>query len=380
MYLEDESFHYKIVKYFYIAVTLIVMFNASMDIYLARYPQLFYKLISIISLAILFYYFIKTKKTVLFAYLLAFETDLSIMLLAYAHNFNDYYVVYAIIYPVGIFLLMSLRRAVIVVLLHHLSWALLFYYSSSLFESHDFLTNKVAIMKFYTASIITILMSYLYQKIIQDTYDKLAESDAHKEVLLREIHHRIKNNLNFISSILGLQQKHLKHKSVEALENTLNESRLRVSAISLVHNTLYKQPNLALVNFEKYTNSLVENINKATSNQLKVNIHAKNISVKIDTALMLGIMINELLTNSIKYAFDSDEKKEVSITLKKDHSEFHFTYRDHTKKTIDVDKIENSKGLGVRLIKIAARDLDAKLSIYTHGGLIYDIRFYERVS
>ena len=125
---------------------------------------------------------------------------------------------------------------------------------------------------------------------------------------------------------------------------------------------------------------MVENINKATSNQLKVNIHAKNISVKIDTALMLGIMINELLTNSIKYAFDSDEKKEVSITLKKDHSEFHFTYRDHTKKTIDVDKIENSKGLGVRLIKIAARDLDAKLSIYTHGGLIYDIRFYERVS
>jgi two-component sensor histidine kinase len=378
MYLKDESYHYKIVKHFYIAITLIVIFNASMDIYLARYTQVFYKFLSISSLVILFYFFIKTKKSVLFAYLLAFETDISIMLLAFAHNFNDYYVIYAIIYPVGIFLLMSLRRAVIVVILHHLTWALIFIYASSLFESHDFLTNKVAIMKFYTASIITVLMSYLYRKIIQDTYDKLAESDAHKEVLLREIHHRIKNNLNFISSILGLQQKHLKHKNAEALENTLNESRLRVSAISLVHNTLYKQPNLALVNFEKYTNSLAENINRATSNQLKVNIHTENISVKIDTALMLGIMINELLTNSIKYAFDPNEKKEVSITLTKNHSEFHFIYRDHTKKTIDIDKIEKSKGLGVRLIKIAAKDLDAKLSIYTHRGLIYDIKFHER--
>jgi asparagine N-glycosylation enzyme membrane subunit Stt3 len=70
MYLKDESYHYKIVKHFYIAITLIVIFNASMDIYLARYTQVFYKFLSISSLVILFYFFIKTKKSVLFAYLL----------------------------------------------------------------------------------------------------------------------------------------------------------------------------------------------------------------------------------------------------------------------------------------------------------------------
>ena len=144
-----------------------------------------------------------------------------------------------------------------------------------------------------------------------------------REVLLKEIHHRVKNNLQIISSLLNLQARFIKDKSaVDAVQ----EGRNRVKSMALIHQKLYQQDNIQGINMPEY----IENLSRAllTSYKIKgdritVDRKVDAIYLDIDTAIPLGLIINELLTNSLKYAFPENEKGELKISLLQDLSLIH---------------------------------------------------------
>ena len=147
---------------------------------------------------------------------------------------------------------------------------------------------------------------------------KLAEIEIkasldEKIVLLKEIHHRVKNNLQVISSLLYLQSKYLTDKNSLAI---FLESQTRVRSMSLVHEKLYQSENLAKINLRLYVNDLVRYLFRSyqvDQNYIKMNLDVENIFLDVESAVPCGLIINELVSNSLKYAFPAQKKGEIVV-------------------------------------------------------------------
>ncbi|PKH50239.1 hypothetical protein CXF68_05785 [Tenacibaculum sp. Bg11-29] len=198
-----------------------------------------------------------------------------------------------------------------------------------------------------------------------------------KTVLLKEIHHRVKNNLQLISGLLYLQS--VKHKNKEVTE-MINESQKHINSIALVHEMLYKDDTLSLVSMEKYFNELGSRLLQVSSIEaIEFKLNVNNVSLPVDYATTLGLIVNELITNSLKYAFTA---KEGTITLSLyeiSNNEFLFTYADNGKGYEVDDEKSANKTLGRRLIKMLAEEIEADLIIKNENGLAYNFNFKTRI-
>jgi len=150
----------------------------------------------------------------------------------------------------------------------------------------------------------------------QEAQNQAETSLKDRELLLQEIHHRVKNNLQIISSLLRLQSRHLDDaRSVEIL----NDSRSRIGAMALIHKTLYKPTNIASVSFHEYINELAAQLFDfygVDPDRITLVTDLESISLNIETATPCGLIINELVTNSLKYAFPDKRKGLISVALK----------------------------------------------------------------
>ncbi len=136
-----------------------------------------------------------------------------------------------------------------------------------------------------------------------------------KEILLKEIHHRVKNNLQVVSSLLKLQVSHVEDEKARQL---LRECQNRIKSIAIVHEKLYQAPNLAEVNVGEYIQSLAKHLFRAflvDPESITVKIEAGNVALGIDKAIPCSLLINELVSNSLKYAFARSNTGEISIRL-----------------------------------------------------------------
>lgn len=141
--------------------------------------------------------------------------------------------------------------------------------------------------------------------------NKLKSSLKEKEVLLKEIHHRVKNNLQIISSLLRLQSGYIKDK--QALE-IFKDSQNRVRAMALIHENLYQTNNLEKIEFSEYIRKLTNNLIRCYNiTSIKINTNIEKLVLKIDTAITCGLIINELISNSMKHAFKNSEEGEIYV-------------------------------------------------------------------
>lgn len=221
--------------------------------------------------------------------------------------------------------------------------------------------------------------------ILEDITDRktrvklLRESLKEKEVLIKEIHHRVKNNLQIITSLLTLEYNSIKDE--EALVK-FKESKERVMTIALIHENLYKSANLAYINIHEYIRKLTDIIYKSyymSKKDIKLNIDAQDITLNVNICVPLGLIINEVMTNSLKYAFPED-KGEIYINFRYDENENNYciSIKDNgvgIPKGVD---LENPKTLGIELIKILASQLQGSIDIDTSVGTKYTIEFSER--
>jgi len=198
-----------------------------------------------------------------------------------------------------------------------------------------------------------------------------------KEILLQEIHHRVKNNLQIMSSLLRIQASHAKNKEVQHM---FKESENRIRAMSIIHNKLYNSDNYDKIDFTDYIKTLTNSLfisYGVNSERVSLNINLNNTLLNIDTIIPCGLIINELISNSLKYAFPN--RRNGSITIKLSHVDDVLTLivKDDGvgfKQKIDINSTDT---LGIKLVQLLSSQMDGKVEICSKEGTEFKIIFKE---
>lgn len=200
---------------------------------------------------------------------------------------------------------------------------------------------------------------------------ELTKSLQEKDILLKEIHHRVKNNLFVISGIIGLQTFGDKEISKDELIKSIQQ---RIQALALAHDMLCKTNNKDSLNIKKYIQKLVEYLNMAyikDTSSLRCEYEIQEIKLNIDQILSCGLIINELVTNSIKYAF-KDKNSYLKISLKEDNNKNIILIIQDNGDTFDESK---PKGIGLELVEMSVKQLNGEFNMDTFNGVKIQINF-----
>ncbi len=212
---------------------------------------------------------------------------------------------------------------------------------------------------------------------IQAMNDQLQDSLGEKEILLKEIHHRVKNNLQIISSLLNLQSRNLED---EAIQDAVWEGQSRVKSMALIHQMLYQSEQLSNIPFQDYLEQLSSTLSTMYRGrgEISCRVDAKGIELDIDTAIPLGLIVNELVSNAYKYAFPDVRKGLLEIILqRKDSGEYCLEVRDNGIGIPDGVTPETGSSLGLRLVSILTRQLNGEISFENERGTAIIIIFTE---
>ena len=205
--------------------------------------------------------------------------------------------------------------------------------------------------------------------------EQIKSSLQEKEVLLHEIHHRVKNNMQVISSLLNLQEREI---GDERLNEIFENCRNRISAMALVHDNLYRSNDLANINFSEYISSLASTLFQTyrTTGRIALKMDLEDISLSIDSAIPCGLILNELISNSLKHAFPGDREGEIRIDLCSD-SDDNITLivsNNGVEFPADLD-FRNTESLGLQLVNILTQQLDGTIELDRSSGTAFKIRF-----
>jgi len=207
--------------------------------------------------------------------------------------------------------------------------------------------------------------------------DQLIKSVNEKDVLLKEIHHRVKNNIQIISSLLNLQKQQV---DSDEFVNILSESQNRIKSMAMIHEKLYHSGDLTRINFAEYIETLVSDLysSYATSTrQVTPFINVENVRFNIETAVPCGLIINELISNSLKHAFPKGKTGTLSVSLKTSDEWNELVISDDGVGFPEEFDIENSKTLGLQLVNILVKQLDGKITLNRINGTQFKIIFKE---
>jgi len=212
--------------------------------------------------------------------------------------------------------------------------------------------------------------------IIKDRTEELSESLEEKEILLKEIHHRVKNNLQVISSLLELHSSSIEDETARA---ALVESQNRIQSISLIHHKLYQNDNLASIELSGYTSELYRQVSglfKKPFQQVSAEINIEETYVDIDTAVPLGLIINELIINIFKYALSDQKEGKIEIYLSQGKEGcFKLTVQDNGPGMPEGFEISKSRSLGLRLIKRLSKQIGGSVEYIYENGSKFIISF-----
>jgi two-component system, chemotaxis family, CheB/CheR fusion protein len=203
-------------------------------------------------------------------------------------------------------------------------------------------------------------------------HDALAE----KEVLLREIHHRVKNNLQIVSSLLSLQSNRVTDPQVSAI---LEDSQNRVGAMALIHEILYQSSNLAALNFAEYVTTLASNLFASYDIDPTISLHVDvraGSDIGVDRAVLCGLIINELVTNALKHGFGDDLHGEVSISLVTSGDRLLTLAVANNGRSLSPDfDLRTVRSMGLSLVMSLARQIKGNLTVETGSMTVFTITF-----
>jgi len=204
---------------------------------------------------------------------------------------------------------------------------------------------------------------------LQAQKNVIEEALTEKESLLREIHHRVKNNLQVISSLLSLQERRI--KGAEG-KQVVQESRNRVQSIALIHQNLYQQENISRIHMEPYLTELSEQIRRSFDlgqREIDLKLDIDPVELDVDSAIPLGLITNELLTNALKYAFTEAERGQIELSFtKKSADQWLLRVQDNGVGIPEKKLVAVGDTFGMKLIRTFAQKLQSTLEIDTKMG------------
>jgi two-component system, sensor histidine kinase PdtaS len=198
-----------------------------------------------------------------------------------------------------------------------------------------------------------------------------------KEMLIKEIHHRVKNNLEVISSLLELQSEGIEDTKAKA---AVIEGRSRVQSIALIHHKLYRTDDVSAVEFNSFVNDLykqVESVFKQAGTEIDFEVEANQTQISIDTAVPIGLILNELLTNTFKYAIQHGKQNKIKIKLITANSDGlnKIIYLDNGPGMPETFNLEKLNSLGMKVMQLLTKQIGGKLHFYNNNGSVFEIPF-----
>ena len=256
-------------------------------------------------------------------------------------------------------------------------------------KSNELITQNVSLLLDSSDSSTKIHYENRYSKIddyevviisrnVTDTVEnekKLIESVKEKEILLKEVHHRVKNNLQVINSILNLQSSYVKDE--ETLQIII-ESQNRIRSMAYIHESLYQTKNFSSIMFDEYITNLVQNLvhsYELRSDKTKLTLDIEKVKLPFDQAISCGLILNELITNSLKYAYPKKTGGELIISVRELKNSVHMIVKDFGVGLPEGFKIDESDSLGLSLVDTLIDQIDGELILKTEKGTEFLIIF-----
>lgn len=219
------------------------------------------------------------------------------------------------------------------------------------------------------------------KEILDERTEQLRTSLAEKEGLLKEIHHRVKNNLEVISSLLTLQTTTITDTKAKA---ALAEGQSRVQSIALIHHKLYRNDALASVELHEFIDDLFKQVSDLFhrgDDKVEFTFIGNKTRIDTNTAIPIGLILNELFTNAFKYAVQPNKDTQICIHLQeaeggiKEKKTYTISYRDNGPGLPDTITLERSTSLGMKVIKLLTKQIGGSLHVYNDGGAVVEITF-----
>lgn len=233
-----------------------------------------------------------------------------------------------------------------------------------------FLLIVVMLYRLYRAKQDANLMLWEKNKVVEHSLEE-------KDVLLREIHHRVQNNLQFVSSLLNLQSRRVDdEKTLEVLKSC----KQRIQSMALIHQKLYQEESLSGISIRNYTKNLVESLQMSygiDENRIKTELYVDPLYLDINSAISIGLVLSELITNAYKYAFQNQEEGLLEVTLKEMNGVLVMKVKDNGSGLPDDFDLETSESFGLKLVNSLARKLKADVTVSSENGARVELRIKE---
>jgi two-component sensor histidine kinase len=211
---------------------------------------------------------------------------------------------------------------------------------------------------------------------VHNRTSELSRTLKEREVLLQEVHHRVKNNLQVISSLINMQVRQVTDAPTR---DALEECKTRVEAIALIHEKLYQSTDYARIPFSEYARTLVMSIFQTmgvSQDSITMHIDIDTLSLTVDKAIPCGLILNELITNALKHAFPEGRGGSIQVTLRIAPSgEVTLLVADDGVGLHAAFEVTSRKSLGMDLVSTLVEQLDGRLEIIRQGGTMFSVTF-----
>jgi two-component sensor histidine kinase/ligand-binding sensor domain-containing protein len=215
----------------------------------------------------------------------------------------------------------------------------------------------------------------LLKKLVEDQTRDIQKALDERTILLKEIHHRVKNNLSIINGLLEIQMDNLSDEKVIA---AFNESQLRIMSIALVHEKLYQNDNLARIGIHQYIPDLLEAASrtmKKPGTDIKVHLSLDEIELSLEQAIPCGLIVNELISNVHKHAFKGRSSGDVHIDLHRQNGHCVFRMQDNGVGLPPDFNIDNSDSIGLMLVTALSAQLKGDICYTSNNGTVFEMKF-----
>lgn len=218
----------------------------------------------------------------------------------------------------------------------------------------------------------------MVQDVTEETENEklILKNIREKEILIKELHHRVKNNMQVISSLLNLQATISCDKRIQEI---FKDSQERIRSMAVIHDMLYRSNDISMIDFKTYIDRLANELirsHKGELNNIELKLNIPNVHYEIDVAVPLGLIINEILTNALKHAFPDDRMGKINIDLQKtDEHSCKLSISDDGN-GFNLNEIKKSNSLGIMIMENLSEQLEGKIEIQsTSNGTLYELEF-----
>ena len=363
---------------FHVAVIFVNLLAVGIDLFSGRYVNVAIEsaVVVLLTLNLWMLHYQSSSKTVVFTFLAVISSALFVQI--YLNHFATMSVVFVLLLPLTTMLFFKMRYSLIITLFFFLIMATLLYLESVYNPDNPLVHNTQALFNLGYAAVIIYLFGLLYHLSMLRTFEELDDANRQQRLLLNEVHHRVKNNLNVMASMITLQSRRQEPKVKEELLKT----KSRIESIAIVHEMLYQHEDFDNIDVESYLQRLSDLVLglHEMKQTVEVTIETEAIKLPLHMMVQLGIMVNELMTNSCKYAFEDREKGHVIMKLYKDAEIYRFVYEDDGCGVAEPEHLQTERTLGVRLIHLAVKQLLGEVKLSSDVGLKYEVEFPDEQS